>query len=784
MNWIHVRLIFLRELKDQLRDRRTMFTICVLPLLLYPFMGLMMLQLAQVKRQPQLSIAVVGDSQWLQISGAAKDLSGLENDGSTANIDGVRWSKPKDQWGIGEEVKAVLCSESNLAVGRDGEPVDSTVRNGTNIVSKIERSKIESWLKKAQSDVILFVSDDVTDSSVEQARAESRETLDSAETSLVAPAKEPIVLVLSNQSVEKSRLAILKLQEYIGRWQDGWVRNRLHAVRVDEQVWSAPKIEHVDIASTEEKQALVWSKILPFILLVWALTGAFYPAIDLCAGEKERGTLETLLSSPATRREIVWGKLLTVMCFSVSTALLNLTSMFVTTSFVFKQFAEAAPASTLGGLGPISPNLIIWLVILVLPMSAMFSALALAVASLARSSKEGQYYLMPLMLVGFPLVILPMMPGMVLSTGTSIVPVTGPILLSRAFMDGEYSYALTYLPSVICVTVLCCLLAIRWAVKQFENEAVLFSDTEKLTMKGWLKRLWLQRADYPSAAESVLCGLSILVALFFGRLAMGSNELSWIPIAKSTIVIQVGLMLGPALIMAIMLTRSLKSSLRLKLPQPEDILYCSMLAVCLHPTYVWFAGVVSREYPLGDETTQMLQQFDSILSSVPLWSVLLILAVLPALCEELVFRGFIFSGLLESKGVLRAVIGSAVLFGLSHGILQQSICATVTGLLLGWLAFRTGGMICTFVFHVIHNGLSMSIAVFSASRMPVPSVLDGLVDTQNGAWAYSTYWSQVSVALAVAILFWISIRPRKSFPEQTLLGADACPASLQGSTIS
>ncbi|MBM3965213.1 MAG: CPBP family intramembrane metalloprotease [Planctomycetes bacterium] len=782
MNWNHVRLIFIRELKDQLRDRRTMFTICVLPLLLYPFMGLMMLQLAQVKRQPQLSIAVVGESEWLQVSGAAKDLSGLESGSSITSADGVRWMKPKDQWGIGNEVHAVLRSEQNRAGASGGEPSEAKGRTATGVVSQIERGKIENWLRKAQADVILFVSDEDSESSLDGATANDNPGNDAA--SARGSAKEPIVLVLSNQSVEKSRLAILKLQEYIGRWQDGWVRNRLHSVRVDEQVWSAPKIEHVDIASTGQKQALVWSKILPFILLVWALTGAFYPAIDLCAGEKERGTLETLLSSPATRREIVWGKLLTVMCFSVSTALLNLTSMFVTTTFVFKQFADAAPASTLGALGPISPGLIVWLVILVLPMSAMFSALALAVASLARSSKEGQYYLMPLMLVGFPLVILPMMPGMVLSTGTSIVPVTGPILLSRAFMDGEYSTAIAYLPSVICVTVLCCLLAIRWAVKQFENESVLFSDTEKLTMKGWLKRLWLQRADYPSAAESVLCGLSILVALFFGRLAMGSNELSWIPIAKSTIVIQVGLMLGPTLIMAIMLTRSLKSSLRLKLPQPEDVLYCAMLAVCLHPTYVWFAGIVSREYPLGEETTQTLQHFDTILSSVPLWSVLLILAVLPALCEELVFRGFVFSGLLESKGVLRAVIGSAVLFGLSHGILQQSICATVTGLLLGWLAFRTGGMICTFVFHVIHNGLSMSIAVFSASRLPVPSSLDGLVDTQSGAWTYSPYWSQVSIALAIAILFWISIRPRKSELNGSALVVDSCPAAFPGTTIS
>ena len=81
----------------------------------------------------------------------------------------------------------------------------------------------------------------------------------------------------------------------------------------------------------------MWAKIVPFVLFIWALTGAFYPAVDLCAGEKERGTLETLLSSPALRSEIVWGKLLTVMTFSIATALLNLTSLGITAQYVINQ---------------------------------------------------------------------------------------------------------------------------------------------------------------------------------------------------------------------------------------------------------------------------------------------------------------------------------------------------------------------------------------------------------------------------------------------------------------
>ena len=108
----------------------------------------------------------------------------------------------------------------------------------------------------------------------------------------------------------------------------------------------------------------MWSKILPVMLLLWAMTGAFYPAVDLCAGEKERGTLETLLSSPAERSEIVLGKLLTVMLFSMATAVLNLLSMGVTGWLILAAVAGVRAAAAAGpalagrrpgaGFGPVT----------------------------------------------------------------------------------------------------------------------------------------------------------------------------------------------------------------------------------------------------------------------------------------------------------------------------------------------------------------------------------------------------------------------------------------------
>src|SRR5205085_1917910 len=114
---------------------------------------------------------------------------------------------------------------------------------------------------------------------------------------------------------------------------------------------------------------------------------------------------------------------------------------------------------------PLTP---LWLLLALLPMSALFGALCLALAAFAKSSKEGQYYLMPLMLVTMPLVILPMAPGVELTLGNSLIPITGVVLLLRALLEGNYLDALPFVLPVAGVTLVCCLWAIRWAVDQFD----------------------------------------------------------------------------------------------------------------------------------------------------------------------------------------------------------------------------------------------------------------------------------------------------------------------------
>jgi sodium transport system permease protein len=365
-----------------------------------------------------------------------------------------------------------------------------------------------------------------------------------------------------------------------------------------------------------------------------------------------------------------------------------------------------------------------------------------------------------------PLVMLPMIPGVTLSPGTSIVPVTGAVLMSRALMDGEYTQAILHLPTVATITVLCCLLSVRWAVRQFESESVMFRDSERSSMSQWLRNVWRLREDTPTVNESILCGLLILVCLFFGRLSLGGMTLEWSSIVKSTVVIQIGIILGPALIMAAILTRSVRKSFRLNRPQWMDIALVSLLAISLHPTYAALANAISNEYKLGEQTTTMLMQFDSIIGNTPIWSVLLVLAVIPGICEELVFRGFLFAGLLRDKGQVRAIIVTAVIFGLSHGVLQQTITASIMGLILGWLAYRTGGITCTIIFHVIHNSISMLIASSSHSGQAVPTLLDWALQVEDGQLCYSTTWSTLSVGVAISLIAWFATRTVSEKPKK------------------
>jgi sodium transport system permease protein len=196
--------------------------------------------------------------------------------------------------------------------------------------------------------------------------------------------------------------------------------------------------EEIDVAKQEQIAANVWSKMFPALVVIMAVTGAFYPAVDLGAGEKERGTMETLLICPARRSEIVVGKFLTIMLFSVATALLNLMSMGFTGRYMVSVVGNEG-LSRVGDLSLPGPLALTWVIVLLLPLAALFSATSLALATFARSSKEGQYYLTPLLMVTMGLTVFCMFPTVEIEPFYSVMPVVGPALLLKELLSSPGS---------------------------------------------------------------------------------------------------------------------------------------------------------------------------------------------------------------------------------------------------------------------------------------------------------------------------------------------------------
>jgi sodium transport system permease protein len=635
MNWSNVRLIFQREVRDQLRDRRTLFMIAVLPVVLYPMLGMSMFQVAQFVREQATKVLVVGE--W-----RTPDEPALFEENHFAG----RWyDKPSNS----RLLELDFLPEEKLAEGEAD--------------IEAQRAGWRQAIDQGRYDAVLVFPPDFAEQ-----LAELRKTLDRErpkDREKIRRINIPKPEILYSSTSEKSQITEDRIEAVLGRWNAEMGRENLALGHLPENVAQPFVPKREDLAVEGHRDARLWSTVLPFLLLIWALTGAFYPAVDICAGEKERGTLETLLCSPAERIEIVWGKLLTVMLFSMTTAVLNLISMGMTGSFVLSQLPKFGPPP------PLAP---IWLLVALVPVSAMFSALCLALAAFARSSKEGQYYLMPLVLVTLPLVMLPMAPGVDLNLGNSLIPVTGIVLLLRAMLEGNYQQALIFGPPVIVVTLACCLLAIRWAVEQFNSEAVLFRESERFDLKLWLRQLMNDREDTPTVAGAFFCGVLILLIRFFMGFALPQPN-SFGELARLTVVTQLVVVATPALLMAIMLTRSMRKTLLLRLPAGGSLasslvslVAAVLLAFCVFPAVGWFGVLVEQLYPLSPAVKESL---DGMLKGTPdLLTLILVMAVAPAICEELAFRGFMLSGFRHMGHKWRAIVLSSLFFGVTHAIFQ------------------------------------------------------------------------------------------------------------------
>ncbi len=333
MRWSNLYVIFGRELRDQIRDRRTIFMIFVLPLLLYPMLMFGIVQVLSAMQQKPRTVVVVGPEH-------------LPNDAPLIAPDGRSFIPSFFDSPVDSERLVVQLE-------RDAPPWN-------------DRNYAERAIRAGVASAVMWIPGDLP----EQLKREG---------DIPIPIKY-------NSIDEPSQITYLRLKEMLDRWRKSIVASRLKRDQKSEKYTEPITVTPEDVATASEVGGNVWSRLFPFLLVMMSLTGAFYPAVDLCAGEKERGTMETLLISPASRAEIVAGKFLTIMLASIVTALLNLLSMGLTGVQLAHRFGAIAPAP--GMKPPISPltpptlQAAFWMIVLLIPLAAFFSAVCLAIAVL------------------------------------------------------------------------------------------------------------------------------------------------------------------------------------------------------------------------------------------------------------------------------------------------------------------------------------------------------------------------------------------------------------------
>jgi sodium transport system permease protein len=272
----------------------------------------------------------------------------------------------------------------------------------------------------------------------------------------------------------KSELAAGNIDGFLKEYRDSIAAGRLQASHLPAELLRPFQVKRQNVAPPEKEAGAILGGIIAYMLIFMCLNGAMHPAIDLTAGEKERGTMETILSSPVSRTHLVLGKFLLVLTASLITAMLLMVSVEVSTTVLQKSHAldqmteegEPAPQLTLG------PAAIASVMIMAVPLSVLFSAGLITIALFAKSHKEAQSYIAPLMFLVVIPAVAAMLPGVDLTPKLAIVPLLNVSLLCKELVTGEYHW--NYIALIFASTCVYAAGALFLAVKMFQRESVLF----------------------------------------------------------------------------------------------------------------------------------------------------------------------------------------------------------------------------------------------------------------------------------------------------------------------
>jgi len=272
----------------------------------------------------------------------------------------------------------------------------------------------------------------------------------------------------------KSSISADTVERSLKTYRDKVIEARLDANHVPSSILTPFRIKQENVAPPEKVGGAAFGGIIGYMVILLCLTGGMYPAMDLTAGEKERGTMETILSSPISRLDLVLGKFFLVLTASLVTAALSVLSMGV--SFwgmqQLKAFDVTKNPDAAGMQLHIGFTAVLSVFLMALPLAVLFSAGLITISLFAKSYKEAQSYVSPLMILVIVPAVAAMLPGVELTAKLALIPILNVSLLCKELVTGTYHWNLIAL--IFLSTCVYAAASLFLAVKMFQREDVLF----------------------------------------------------------------------------------------------------------------------------------------------------------------------------------------------------------------------------------------------------------------------------------------------------------------------
>lgn len=501
-------------------------------------------------------------------------------------------------------------------------------------------------------------------------------------------------------SVTNSSYAEQKVRQVLSAYSDSLTNQSLEAAGLDPDTVLHPfEVEDDDRASTEETTGSLLGVIVPFMLVVSLLMGTMYPAIDTTAGERERGTLETILTLPVTNQELIFSKFLTVGTIGVASALLNVLSMGGIGVYLYKLAAQTTSMVSKIQVSKFVPAILVCC-LCILAFAVLISALSMCFCVFAKTYKEANNYITPLMLLVMFASFIGFMPNVTLTRNMALVPVANICLLIRDLLAFKFSFS--SITIVLFSNVAYGIIAVLVLGKLYNSEAILFGDGTG-NVQIFERRSNMIKGGVPSVGDACLVLPVVLVLMIYaGGFASAKSMLVGLLVTQ-------GIVGGVPLLTAWYTKKDMRKTFRIRLCRPGFLLGGLVLMMGTILVGMLLTSITSMLFP---ESAESMTGSMEAIYSYGYGVCLLLIALLPAVCEELLFRGFLLSSLEHTMKKRAAILTAAIVFGLYHMNLVQTPTTALIGMALCYVAVQSESLLSGMLMHFFNNALSVTAGFY------------------------------------------------------------------------